>query len=318
MLHLSKNIVIEYDGGDVDPLAWNNVALAAMLLLINIVISTTLNLGLEQQIAVAGARCFIQLTLLGLVLERIFAINNPILVFGLAGLLGGLAALEVSKWKAKRTVKGMFWITFVSIFGSSVTIGLVGSVFALNFTPVYTASKFIPVLGMLYGNTMVGITLGIDTVLQYVDERRDVAETMLSFGASQWETARPIVVEAARTAMIPSITAVSITGLIAIPGMMSGQIIGGADVMTATRYQQGIMFMIAASVALGVITSVIAVSFIVIDSQPRICAERIFNRTTSPNSNVKSGFNSQVSNAKKLQKSESRLKAWKAGTSTLE
>ncbi|PIA19238.1 UPF0014-domain-containing protein [Coemansia reversa NRRL 1564] len=318
MLHLSENIVIEYDSSDVDPLAWNNVAQAAMLLFINVVISKTLNLGLEQQIAVAGVRCFIQLTLLGLVLERIFAINRPILVFGLAGLLGGLAALEVSKWKAKRAVKGMFWITLGSIFGSSVAIGLVGSVFALNFTPVYTASKFIPVLGMLYGNTMVGVTLGIDTVLQYADEHRDVVETMLSFGASQWEAARPIVVEAARTAMIPSITAVSITGLIAIPGMMSGQIIGGADVMTATRYQQGIMFMIAASVALGVITSVIAVSFVVIDSQPRLRTDRIFNGTTSANSNVKSSSNLQASDAKKLQKSASRLKAWNAGTNTLE
>ncbi|KAJ1737793.1 hypothetical protein LPJ72_000143 [Coemansia sp. Benny D160-2] len=171
----------------------------------------------------------------------------------MAGVLGGLAALEVSEWKAKRKVKGMFWITFIAIFGSALTVGLIGAAFAMNFRPLLAASKFIPIIGMLYGNTMVGVALGIDTVLSTADLRRDTVETMMCFGASRWEAVLPIAVDAARTAMLPTITSVSITGLIAIPGMMSGQILGGADVLDAARYQQVVMFMIAACVALGVI-----------------------------------------------------------------
>ncbi|KAJ1841758.1 hypothetical protein LPJ70_004098 [Coemansia sp. RSA 2708] len=229
------------------------------------------------------------------------------------GVLGGMAALEVSEWKAKRTVRGMFWITFASIFGSAITVGLIGAAFAMNFDPPYIASKFIPTLGMLFGNTMVGVSLGMDAVLTSVDTRRDVVEAMLCFGASRWEAVRPIAVEAARTAMVPSITSVSITGLISIPGMMSGQILGGADVMDAARYQQVIMFMIAASVALGVVFSVIAVAFIVVDRQPQIRPERIINRAAgSVSGNGKGG--QRTPHSTRSCRSIVRLKAWKQVT----
>ncbi|KAJ1760446.1 hypothetical protein LPJ69_003416, partial [Coemansia sp. RSA 1752] len=217
-----------YSGGvsleAAEPLSWSNVALAASLLGVNVIISSILRLKLETQIVVAGVRCFVQLSLLGLILERVFATER---------VLGGLAALEVSEWTAKRTVKGMFWITFTAIFGSAISVGLIGSMFAMNFDPPYTASKFIPTMGMLFGNTMVGVSLGMDSVLVSVDTRRDIVECMLCYGASRWETVWPIAVDAARTAMVPSITSMGITGLISIPGMMSGQILGGADVMDA-------------------------------------------------------------------------------------
>ncbi|KAJ2852766.1 kinetochore-associated Ndc80 complex subunit ndc80 [Coemansia brasiliensis] len=249
------------------------------------------------------------LTVLGLVLERVFSTESAVVVFGITGVLGGMAALEVSEWKAKRTVKGMFWITFVSIFGSAITVGLIGSAFAMNFDPPFIASKFIPVMGMLFGNTIVGVALGMESVLVAVDQRRDAVEIMLCYGASRWESLRPIAVEAARTAMVPSITSMSITGLISIPGMMSGQILGGADVMDAARYQQVIVFMISASVALGVVISVTSAAFIVVDSQPQLRPERIVNKTNFAKSKSTSGLRSPGS--ARSCRSIVHLKAWK-------
>ncbi|KAJ2825110.1 hypothetical protein IWW50_003000 [Coemansia erecta] len=231
----------------------------------------------------------------------------------MTGVLGGLAALEVSEWKSKRTVKGMFWITFAAIFGSAITVGLIGSAFSMNFDPPYSASKFIPTMGMLFGNTMVGVSLGMEAVLSSVDLRRDAVESMLCFGASRWEAVWPIAVEAARTAMVPSITSMSITGLISIPGMMSGQILGGADVMDAARYQQVVVFMISASVALGVVFSVIAVAFIVVDGQPQLRSERIITKTARPASAKGKGIGGQrTPGSTRSCQSISRLKAWKS------
>ncbi|KAJ1727544.1 hypothetical protein LPJ61_004516 [Coemansia biformis] len=266
------------DAGQTDPITWWNVALAASLLGINVAISSALQLRLGRQVVVAGARCFVQLTVLGMVLKRVFSTESPAVVFGIAGVLGGLAALEVSEWRAKRTVKGVFWIALASIVGSAIAIGVVGAAFAMGFKPLYKASKFIPTLGMLFGNTMVGVSLGIERVLEAADAQREVIETRLCFGASRWEAVRPAAVDAARTAMIPSITMVGITGLISIPGMMSGQILGGAPVMDAARYQQIISFMIVASVALGVVIAVITTALIVVDGQPQLRTERIITK----------------------------------------
>ncbi|KAJ2155916.1 hypothetical protein GGF46_005526 [Coemansia sp. RSA 552] len=295
----------------VDPLTWGNVAVAAALLAITVMVSWVLRLKLEGQIIVAGIRCSVQLTLLGLVLKRVFATTSPIVALGMAGVLGGLAALEVSEWKARRTVRGMFWITFVTITGSAIFVGLIGAGYAMNFDLPFVAFRFIPVVGMLYGNTIVGVSLGIDTVLSSIDLRREMVETMLCYGASRWEAMRPVAVDAARTAMLPSITTMSITGLISIPGMMSGQILGGADVMDAARYQQVVVFMISASVALGVLTSVIAVTSIVVDSQPQIRAERIINRSSS-SSGTKGGGGLHTSYSTRSCRSMVRMKAWKA------
>ncbi|KAJ2787688.1 hypothetical protein GGI15_000511 [Coemansia interrupta] len=189
----------------------------------------------------------------------------------------------------------------------------------MNFDPPLSASKFIPTMGMVYGNTMVGAALGMDAVLAWADTRRDTVEAMLCFGASRWEALRPIVVEAARTAMIPTITAVSITGLISIPGMMSGQILGGADVMDAARYQQVIMFMIAASVALGVVSASIAVAFVVVDSTPMLRTERVIVGGVDGSSRVKAGAGQRTQEGlRRSCRSVVRMKTWKSVANSVE
>ncbi|KAJ2764636.1 hypothetical protein IWQ57_005093, partial [Coemansia nantahalensis] len=71
------------DDGQADPLSWTNVALAAALLAINVAISSALGLQLSKQVVVAGIRCFVQLTVLGLVLKPVFATDSPAIVFAI-------------------------------------------------------------------------------------------------------------------------------------------------------------------------------------------------------------------------------------------
>ncbi|KAG9292399.1 hypothetical protein G9A89_015269 [Geosiphon pyriformis] len=158
---------------------------------------------------------------------------------------------------------------------SSLVVGIIGIRYAMSQEPFWEPSKFIPVMGMLLGNSMNGVAIGLGSTLRQLSEQREKIENYLAFGASRWEAARPVAMEAIRIAMLPTINDMSVIGLISIPGMMTGQIIAGAPVMNAVKYQQIIMFMITASVALSVLASVFLCVYTCIDKTHRLRTDRI-------------------------------------------
>ena len=121
------------------------------------------------------------------------------------------------------------------------------------YQPQYT----IPMLGMILGNTLNGITLGLDSFLAAIVSKRDIIEARLCLGASRWEAALPEIREAIRVGMIPTINAMMIVGLVSLPGMMTGQLLSGTEPLQAVKYQIVIMFLIASATALGTVISIL-------------------------------------------------------------
>ncbi|CAG8458872.1 23113_t:CDS:2 [Rhizophagus irregularis] len=228
---------------DDNPLEWYHVGIASTFIIINSVISISFGLNLGTSLFVSAVRCVVQLTLMGLVLEDVFKAQNPYIVF--------------------------------AMILSTMIIGTIGSRFSLNQGKFWDPRIFVPTMGMLLGNGMSAIAVATSYALNQLSEQKEMIEMYLSFGASRWEAGRPVAVEAIRLAMLPTINAMSIIGLIAIPGMMTGQIIGGAPIMDAVKYQQIIMFMISASTALGVLSSIFVCMFTCIDNSHRLRNDRI-------------------------------------------
>jgi putative ABC transport system permease protein len=104
---------------------------------------------------------------------------------------------------------------------------------------------------MILGNSMNGIAISLDRLYSEARSRSAEIEAMLTFGATPWEAIRSIVREAIRAGMTPTINSLMVVGLVSLPGMMTGQILGGADPQEAVRYQIVVMLMIAAAVAIG-------------------------------------------------------------------
>lgn len=234
-------------------LSFLQVALATLLVLINGVISVYLRLELERSLAVASVRTVVQLTLIGYVLQWVFAWSTWYTVLGLMTimtLIAGVAAVR----SVGQSYPGIYLNSIVSVWASSwiITAYAIGAVVQRVehwYEPQYT----VPLLGMILGNTLNGISLGLDRLGDDLMNRRGQVEALLALGATRWEAARPAVRQAVRTGMIPMINSMSVVGIVSLPGMMTGQLLSGVDPLQAVRYQIVIMFLIASGTALGAV-----------------------------------------------------------------
>jgi putative ABC transport system permease protein len=141
--------------------------------------------------------------------------------------------------------------------------------------PWYNPRYAIPLLGMVLGNTLTGVSLGLNTLTTTADRERVAIEAQLALGATIWRAMRPTLREAMRSGLIPIINAMVATGLISIPGMMTGQILAGASPETAIRYQALVMFMIAGGTGLGVFAAVYAGTWRLTDARHRLRLDRL-------------------------------------------
>jgi putative ABC transport system permease protein len=106
--------------------------------------------------------------------------------------------------------------------------------------------------GMILGNCLSGNVVGLERF--YSALRRNEAEylTFLLLGATRDEAIAPYFRDAVRAALNPTIAGMATMGLVALPGMMTGQILGGSEPWLAVKYQIAIMLAIFASTTLAV------------------------------------------------------------------
>ena len=117
---------------------------------------------------------------------------------------------------------------------------------------VFSAQYLIVIGGMLLGNALKGIVIGISAFYQQVDQQRQQYQYHLAAGASQWEAIIPFFRHSLKAALNPSIASMATLGVVFLPGMMTGQIIGGSTPDTAIRYQLAIMVVVFVCIALSV------------------------------------------------------------------
>jgi len=263
--------------GDNTHLTWLNVGVGFAFVAVDAMVSHGLGLGVGTSLVSAAVRCVVQLSIMGLVLQSVFETSSPWAVGGISCLLLVLGSFETVANKSKYRFSGMFPSTLVAMAISTIPVSILGTRFAMSETPFWAAEKYIPVLGMLCGSTISGIVVATTSVLKELHENRDKVETYLAFGASRYEACKPLATSALRLALTPTINQMSVIGLISIPGMMTGAILGGASVEQAAKLQMIIMFMINASTALAAITGMLAALSVAVDDQSRVRSERISN-----------------------------------------
>ncbi len=262
--------------GGVISLTAVDLTLAAVLVVALGLVSLPLRLGVGREITVAALRTVIQLTLVGLVLEALFDIGTLTLVALWSVLMLLVAAREVVA-RQQRRFRGAaaYRIGLSSMFVSSFAVTALTLVVVIGPEPWYTPQYAIPLLGMVLGNTMNGIAVGLDRLTHTAWERRDVIEQRLMLGQRAGEAVDDIRRNATRSGLIPIVNSMAAAGLVSLPGMMTGQILAGVSPVEAVKYQILIMFVITAGTGFGTILAVRLGAAGLFDRRERLRLDRL-------------------------------------------
>ena len=253
-----------------------DLGLASLLILINGGISLSLGLGLERTLAVNTTRMVVQLLAIGFVLKFIFMQTSSFWTFGLAFIMIALAGREILSRQTLR-LKGAkaYALGSTILFIVGFTCTFFAMLALLQPDPWYSPRYFLPILGMIIGNTMTGIGLGMETLTTSIKSDQTLIEDRLALGEPRFFALGEHIKKAMKTGMMPIINAMAASGIISLPGMMTGQIISGVDPIEATKYQLMIMFLIAGGTALGTTGGVLGMVYLLTDERHRLRLERI-------------------------------------------
>jgi len=253
-----------------------DVSIAAVLVVMVSLLSLKMQLHVGKRMLIAGIRAVIQLTLLGLVLRWVFTLSNAVWVMVLWTGMLLIAGREVMRRQHRRfTGWWGYGLGTMSMFLSSFTVVILALFVVVRVDPWYTPQYAIPLLGMLLGNTMNGVSLGLDRLTETAWKQRESIEARLILGQTWHEAISDIRRESMRSALMPIINTMSIVGLVSLPGMMTGQILSGALPMDAVKYQIMILFLIAGGIGFGSMAAVQMASRRLFDDRQRLRMDRL-------------------------------------------
>ncbi len=265
------------------PLTPNDLVLAALLILVNAGISIAFRLGLERTLLFASVRMVVQLALVGLVLKWIFEQTSPLWTLGLASIMVAAAGYEAISRQEHR-ISG--WATYGLGAGTLLLVGTFATIYAVAGViapdPWYAPRFVLPILGMVLGNSLTGIALSLDTLTATAARDRAAIEARLALGQPRLTALSDTTRRALRTGLTPILNAMAASGVVSLPGMMTGQILAGVDPVEATKYQILIMFLIAGSTALGVLIATFGGAFLITDDRHRLRLDRLVTKKKSP------------------------------------
>lgn len=253
-----------------------DLSIAAILMIALALLSVHLQLGFALQIIIAGIRTTVQLLLIGFILKAVFEHIHIAWLILIAAVMLISAGREIMN-RQKRRFKGWwgFGMGTLSMFISSFVITFLALNVIIDIKPWYEPQYAIPLLGMMLGNTMNGISIGLDRLTQTVWEQRTVIEARLMIGHEWTKAIEAIRRESIRSGLIPIINSMAAAGIVSIPGMMTGQILAGNPPLEAVKYQILIMFLIAGGTGFGTTAAVWMGSKRMFDDRQRLCLERL-------------------------------------------
>lgn len=224
---------------------WVGLATSLILVAFAAAISLWRRLGLERQLAWAAGRALVQLLLVGSALTLLFEPGRS-LWWSWAWVAGMVAyAGDVARRRAPEVPR--FAPLAVAAFAGAAVVTL-GVIFGLRVFPLQ-GRTLVPIAGMMIGNSMTAMVLVARRLVDELRDKRDEVEARLALGQPSRQAAAPYLRIALRSAISPQIETTKATGLVFLPGAMTGLILAGVPPLQAVLVQAVVMFLILGSVA---------------------------------------------------------------------
>ncbi len=235
-------------GPGVTSVSATGLLVCALLVLATIALSRRERLGLERDLVIGAVRTLLQLLLVGYVLGAIFRLDRALVVLGVLAVMLAVAARTAAR-RVPPPLSGIFPITLAALTASSIVVLLFVTEFVLRVPRWYEPRVVIPLAGMIIGNAMNGAALAAERLAGEVRARRAEIDALLALGATSFRASRSALQASLRAALIPTVNGLMTVGIVHLPGVMTGQILGGASPLLAVRLQIVIMYMLTATVA---------------------------------------------------------------------
>lgn len=235
------------------------------LMLIPVFVLWYYKTGLVKDTLIATARMTVQLLLVGLYLEYIFKLNNVLINISWVILMSIIASYTIIRRSGLRLRLFFIPVLFSGIISIAVTDAFFLG-FVIKLDNVFNARYFIPVTGMLLGNTIKNVVIAVDAFYRRIEEEETYYRWHLANGANKREALLPFMRDALKVAFNPMIATTAIMGLISLPGMMTGQILGGSNPNVAVKYQIMLLITIFSSAVLNVVLTILFSNRIAFDA----------------------------------------------------
>jgi putative ABC transport system permease protein len=205
-----------------------------------------IGLRLSRDIGISILRMSVQLVLVGIYLKMLFDLNHPWL--NAFWILIMLIVADVSILRrARLKVRYFALATFIAIASSIIFSTAFLVILVIQPAHFYDARYIVPLSGMILGNCLQGNVIALERFYSSVRKNENEYTTFLMLGATRWEAVRTYFQAAVKAALNPTIASMATMGLVSLPGMMTGQILGGSEPWLAVKYQIAIMICIFTS-----------------------------------------------------------------------
>ncbi len=219
----------------VEPLGLLEVLLVLIPVAAVIALSLALRLGQVRRVSVATARSVVQLLAVGLIIGWVFERDTWYWIVGLLMVMTLIAGFTAAGRMGGRLLR-ISW-------PMSLILGAITAVALLYYTQIvigiheWNARYLIPLGGMMLGNAMTAATLAVERISSDIARDHADIEVYLALGASPWQAVQPALRRAVGAALTPTINAMLVVGVVQLPGMMTGQMLGGSLPLQAALYQ---------------------------------------------------------------------------------